>query len=198
MKQSKYFTGLQQLIKTPVFMANDARKLGIPSRMLSYYCELGHFERISRGIYRGTESESGLDLSFEDLILTAYSIPRGVICLISALCFYGMTDQIMREYWIAVPNSDKSPIRPFARIIRMRNMTLGLSQVRLGEFDVKIFDRERTVVDAFRYLSHEIAIKALQAYLRPTSLYKTDLVKLSKYAKAMKINVTPYLMALTT
>ena len=104
----------------------------------------------------------------------------------------------MREYWIAVPNTDKSPKRPHTRIIRMRNMNLGLTTIKMGKYKVKIFDRERTVVDAFRYLSDEIAIKALQAYLKPSSQKKADLPKLSRYAKALRININSYIMALTT
>ena len=80
----------------------------------------------------------------------------------------------------------------------MRNMRLGLTSVKIGKYTVKIFDRERTVLDAFRYLSDEVAIKALQAYLKPSAQHKADLPKLSKYAKALRININSYIMALTT
>ncbi len=198
MKQSKYQHLLEPLLKEPLFKASDAREKGIPSRMLAYYCQKGIIERIGRGLYRVSEASSGIDLEFEELVLTVTSIPRGVICLISALCYYELTDQIMREYWIAIPNADKSPKRPHTRIVRMRNMSLGLTTVKMGKYKVKIFDRERTVVDAFRNLSDEIAIKALQDYLKPSSDHKPDLVKLSRYAKTLRININKYILALTT
>jgi hypothetical protein len=47
-------------------------------------------------------------------------------------------------------------------------------------------------------LSDEIAIKALQTYLKSSSKQKADLPKLSKYAKALRVNINPYIMALTT
>jgi len=198
MKRSKYQDLLNALLKKPIFKASDARSKGIPPRMLAHFCKKGVIERISRGLYRVTEASSGLDVDFEELVLTISSIPRGVICLISALCCYNLTDQIMREYWIAVPNTDKSPKRPHTRIVRMRNMKLGLTTIKIGKYKVKIFDRERTIVDAFRYLNDEIAIKALQAYLKPSSQQKVDLPKLSRYAKALRINIKSYIMALTT
>lgn len=198
MRTSKYFQLIVPLLQKPIFTASSAREQGIPSRMLAYFCRKDMIERVSRGIYRVTDASSGIDLDFEDLVLTASSIPHGVICLISALCYYNLTDQIMREYWIAIPNADKSPKRPHTRIVRMRNMTLGLTTIKIGKYKVKIFDRERTVVDAFRYLSHEISIKALQAYLKSSIDQRPDLPKLSKYAKALRINITPYIMALTT
>lgn len=198
MRQSKYQDLLNPLLKELIFKSSDALSRGIPSRMLAHFCKKGIIERIGRGLYRGTSASSGISLDFEELVLTASSIPRGVICLISALCYYQLTDQIMREYWIAVPNADKSPKRPHIRVVRMRNMSLGLTHVKIGKCRVKIFDRERTVVDAFRYLSSEIAIKALQAYLKPSVQKKIDLPKLSRYAGALRINISTYVLTLTT
>lgn len=198
MKRSKYQCLIDQLLKEPIFKASEARSKGIPPRMLAYLCQKGVIERVGRGLYRVAEASSGVNLDFEELVLTVSSIPRGVVCLVSALCYYNLTDQIMREYWIAIPNTDKSPKRPYTRIVRMRNMSLGLTTVKMGKYQVKIFDRERTVVDSFRYLSDEIAIKALQAYLQPSGKQKADLPKLSRYAKELRINIKKYIVALTT
>lgn len=198
MKRSKYQHLLDPLLKEPMFRASDARSRGIPPRMLAYFCQKGVIERMGRGLYRVAEAPTGVTLDLEELVLTASSIPKGVVCLVSALCYYNLTDQIMREYWIAVPNTDKSPKRPHTRIVRMRNMSLGLTTVKMGRYEVKIFDRERTIIDSFRYLSAEIAIKALQAYLKPSGKQRADLPKLSRYAKALRININAYIMALTT
>jgi predicted transcriptional regulator of viral defense system len=198
MKRSKYQHLIDPLLKEPIFKASEARSRGIPSRMLAHFCKKGVIERVERGLYRVAEASSGINLDFEELVLTASSIPRGVVCLISALCYYNLTDQIMREYWIAIPNADKSPKRPHVRIVRMRNMSLGLTIVKIGKYEMKIFDRERTIVDSFRYLSDEIAIKALHAYLQSSVEKKADLPKLSRYAKALRININKYILALTT
>lgn len=198
MTKSKYSTKIQRFAKEATFTAKEAREAGIPARMLSYFCKKGVIERISRGVYRGTQSKLDIAFEWEDLALVALSIPKGVICLISALCYYDLTDQIMREFWIAVPHSSWSPQRPKTRVIRMRNLKLGKTDMRIGKYQLKIFDRERTIVDAFRYLSKEVAIKALQAYLRPTKKHKPDLNKLTTYAKQLRVNLHPYIMTLTT
>lgn len=190
---SKYAHELEQLRQKPYFHSSQARDKGIPSRMLSHFCNQGVIERISRGMYRFSDKELDVDMAFEDLVLTAASIPQGVVCLVSALVFYNLTDQVMREYWVAVPNVCRYPVRPHLRPVRMRNIELGATEVQVGELKMRIFDRERTVVDSFRFLSHEIALKALQAYLK-----KPDIKKLSTYAKILKVNLTPYLLALTT
>ena len=198
MKNSKYASPLASLLRRPLFKASEARMLGIPTRMLSHYCRIGLIERISRGLYRVLDAPTGVSLDLEELVITALSVPHGVICLVSALCYYRLTDQIMREYWIAIPNKDRSPERPFIRVVRMRNITLGRTSVRIGQYSVKIFDKERTIIDAFRYLSHEVAIKALQMYLKGVGGAKPDLQKLTNYATLLKVPIGPYILALTT
>lgn len=198
MSNSKYDATIKQLAERAVFTAEEARAVGIPPRMLAHFCNKGLIERISRGVYKGMVAKVDIDFRWEDLALVAMSIPNGVICLISALCYYGLTDQIMRRFWIAVPHTAKSPKRPKTRIVRMRNIELGQIEITIGANHLKIFDRERTIVDAFRYLETEIAIKALQEYLKQKEPSKPNLDKLLKYAKALRVNIYPYIIAMTT
>jgi predicted transcriptional regulator of viral defense system len=131
------------------------------------------------------------------LALVASSISESVICLISALVIYDLTDQVMREIWLAVPHKSHPPKRPNTRIVRMRNIDLGRTSISLGEYRVQIFDRERCIIDAFRYLSKEIAIKALQRYFQGKAA-KPDPKKLGAYAKKLRVNITPYILSCTT
>lgn len=197
MTKSKYLAAIQNLAKMIVFSSADGKKAGIPPRMLAYFCEKGQIERVSRGMYKIKQLNFDKDFEWEDLAVTALSIPNGVICLISALCYYGLTDEIMREFWIAVPHATTVPIRENAHIIRMRNISFGQTTIKIGRQKLKIFDRERTIVDAFRYLDKETALKALQAYLKTTKERKPDIEKLLRYAKKLRINLTPYISAFT-
>lgn len=134
---------------------------------------------------------------WEDLAVTTLSISNGVICLISALSYYDLTDEIMREFWIAIPHATTSPSRENTRIIRMRNIFFGQTTVKIGSRRIKIFDRERTIVDVFRYLDKETALKSLQAYLKVGEKRKPDIDKLLTYAKKLKVNLIPYISAFT-
>ena len=165
--------------------------------MLVYFCATGHIERISRGTYKIMKLDFASQFEWEDLAITALSIPRGVICLISALCYYGLTDEIMREFWIAVPHTTTSPVRENTHIVRMRNISLGQSTIKIDNHKLKIFDRERTIVDAFRYLDKETALKALQAYLKTNKNAKPDIDKLMRYAKKLRVDLTSYILAFT-
>lgn len=68
----------------------------------------------------------------------------------------------------------------------------------IGQETVAIFDRERTIIDSFRYLSKEIAIKALKAAVSGRALKKLDIKKLQQYAKQFGLNVDPYILTVTT
>lgn len=194
---SKYSEAFRALSKKAVFSSAEGREAGIPSRMLAYFCQKGHIEKVSRGMYKIKDIDFHSAFEWEDLAITALSIPNGVICLISALCYYGLTDEIMREFWIAIPHATTSPSRENARIVRMRNISFGQTTVKIGSRKIKIFDRERTVVDSFRYLDKETALKALQAYLKANNDRKPDINKLLKYAKKLRVDLTPYISAFT-
>jgi predicted transcriptional regulator of viral defense system len=197
MIRSKYSAALKALSKKAVFSSAAGREAGIPPRMLIYFCAKGLVERVNRGMYKIKNLDFGSEFEWEDLAVTALSIPNGVICLISALCYYGLTDEIMREFWIAIPHATTSPARKNAHIVRMRNLSLGQITIKIGSQKLKIFDRERTVVDAFRYLDKETALKALQAYLKISKERKPDIDKLLRYAKKLRVDLTPYISAFT-
>ncbi len=195
--RSKYYPLLRRLLRKPAFTTAEALELGIPRHGLAYFEKIGLIERLAKGIYHNPSYEGEAGIALEGLALTAFTTPNAVICLISALDLYGLTDQIPREHWLAIPHSKKVPIRSCLRAVRMRNTTLGKTTIQVGEYELAIFDRERSIVDAFRYLSPEIAIKALQAYLQAKDP-KPDLRKLQVYAKKLRVNLTPYILALTT
>lgn len=189
---------IEALLEQPFFSASDAAAYGVHPRVLAYYCDKGMLERISRGVYRKAGRDSGAPIQWEDVAYTAATIPNGIICLITALSYHGLTDEIPRQIWIAVPRSSWPPKRDNTKIVRISDNTLGVEEVYFGEIPARIFDRERTIVDSFRLLSREVAIKALRRYLTTTEKNKPDLPKLRHYAKKMRTDITPYIETLTT
>lgn len=197
MRKLKYIKLLKPFFKAPFFTIKEAAKQGVPRHALAYLEKRGDLERIYPGAYRFSEHEPEVEFQWENLGLIASSIDKSVICLISALVFYNLTDQVMREIWLAVPHQSHPPKRPNTKIVRMRNTNLGKTSIVLGEYHLQIFDRERCIVDAFRYLSKEIAIKALQRYFQNKEI-KPDPQKLGAYAKKLRVNLTPYILSYTT
>jgi len=193
-----YKKQLKTLLARPLFTAADAKSMGIHPSNVNYYIKLNLIERIGRGVYRGIGSAVNTDFQWEELVLIANSVPNGVICLISALSIYNLTDELPRQHWIAIPHSTTSPKRNKARFIRMRDTETGKTRYKLGKEVITIFNQERTIVDAFRYLSKEIAIKALKKAVNRKKQEKFNLNRLQNYARKFRLNLEPYILTVTT
>lgn len=189
---------IARLLKLPSFEAKEAAALGVSSATLAYYVTTRELERVGRGIYRAVDAPTIEDFRWEDLVAKVQKIKGGVICLISALAFYELTEEIPRQYWIAVRNSTRHRADSSTKIVRMRNLELGRTQARIGKIAIPIFDRERTIVDSFRYLGEETAIKALKMAVAQQGARKINLDKLRKYAEAMRVKIEPYILTVTT
>ncbi len=178
--------------------AKVGRKLNVSSSSMAYYAKKGVLERIGRGLYKIKNSSLVSDFQWEDLVEASVKVKNGVVCLVSALALYELTDEIPRVHWIAIPNTSRHRGDDSIRIIRFRNMKLGKSFYDFGDFKLPIFDRERTIIDAFRFLDKEVAIKSLRMALRKKGNNKLDLEKLKKYAKVLRVKIEPYILAVTT
>lgn len=188
---------IDPLIQKPFFSTAEARSLGVHPSLLAYYCKIGTLEKIGRGLYRESGRDFNVPIEWEDLAVAVLSIPDGVICLSTALSFYQLTEEQVREFWIAVPREKFPPKRPHTRIVRMSNMELGKTEIVLGEVRIPMFDQERSIVDAFRFLSIETALTALKRYLKGDGGVKPDMKKLKKYATAQRTDLEKYIMALS-
>ncbi len=190
---------ISSLTSLPYFTAKQAKQYGISSAQLAYYVKKDEIKRLGRGVYKGNNylypSEH---FQWEDLIDTVNSIPGGTVCLISALSLYDITEQIPRQHWIAVSHKTSIKERKHTKIVRLRNMEIGKTTFSFGEIQIPIFDRERTIIDAFRMLSKETAIKALKMALKATGKDRINLIKLQDYAKKLRFNISPYLLTVTT
>lgn len=188
---------LEKLEQKPFFTTEEAEKQGVSTRMLTYYVQKGEIERIARGVYCSKKYEpKSADLQWEDLAVAAKNINGGVICLISALAYYELTDEIMREFWIAVDNDNSKASFPMCRFVRMRNLKLGVKTIKISGIEVRIFDAERTIIDSFRLLDPETAIKAMKLYLSGVT-GKPNIKKLDKYITELRApKVREYLTAL--
>ena len=190
---------MEKLAQKPFFTVKEAKAQGVSSRMLCYYASKGALKKIARGVYCSSSYKSnGENLQWEDMAVAACNIKGGAICLVSALVYYNLTDEIMKEFWIAVDNAHSKVKFPLCRIIRMRNMETGVNTIKLAGLNVRIFDKERTIIDSFRLLDFETAVKALKIYLKGDQ-GQPNINKLNRYIKALRAGkVQEYITAIMT
>ena len=77
----------------------ELKAAGITAATLSRMVEGGEVVRLARGLYQ--LADAPLD-THHALAAASKRVPKGVVCLVSALAFHGLTDQLPRRVWIAI------------------------------------------------------------------------------------------------
>jgi predicted transcriptional regulator of viral defense system len=178
---------------------SQAIRLGIAPRVLYALRDGGTVIQVSRGLYRLTDLAP---LSQPDLITVALRIPRGVICLISALDFHDLTTQIPHAVHVALPSDAERPRLdyPPTRLFWFSGQayTAGVEVHDLGRIPVKIHKPEKTVADCFKYRNKIGLDVALEALRRCRANQGCDLASLQHFSRICRVErlMLPYLEAL--
>jgi len=179
-----------------IMRLTDLRAHGIHAPTLSRMVEEGEIARRGRGLYELTDAEITLSHSLAEI---AVRVPKGIICLNSALAYHEITLQSPKSIWIAIGEKDRKPrIDHIAvRVLHFGDAALrsGVQTVRIDGVAVKIFSPAKTVVDCFRYrriVGLDVALEALRLALRSRKATPDDIVR---FAKALRIwsVLRPYL-----
>ena len=182
-----------------ILRTKDALRAGIHPRTLYALRDDGSIERLSRGLYRLT---SAVPLGNPDLVAVALRAPEGVICLISALAFHELTTQIPHEVYLAIargaepPRFDYPPVRTFW--FSGASFSEGIETHRLDGAPVRIYSREKTIADCFRYrnkIGLDTCLESLRFYKQQR---RVDVDALLRFARVRRVSrvLTPYLEAI--
>lgn len=161
---------------------------GLSNFDVANLCNDGYIARIRHGYYRLAEKE---DMKEEQIL--AALLPEGVVCVESALFYYGYSDFAPRQWSIAVSRTFSRTRLKFEafpmKIYYIQNSQFEIGKVESDFNGVKltVYDRERTICDCFKYrtkLDNEMFNKALNAYAADD---KKNLSNLSKYSKEMRV-----------
>lgn len=161
----------------------------------------GFIHKIKPGLYRLSEVivSDGISSSFIDV---CKAIPYGVICLLSALEFYDLTTFNPADIYIAIPHEKKAPkiIYPPVRFFyfRKRFYEASIETINTKYGDVKIYSKEKTICDMFRYrnkLGEDVAIEGLKNYLTSEG---ASIRKLREHAELCQTGklIFPYMKAI--
>ena len=178
----------------------EFRQAGVTAATISRMVRDGDVTRLSRGLYQ--LSDADLDIG-HSLAEVAKRIPKGVICLVSALAFHELTDQLPRKTWLAIGMKDWTPTPQGTplRVIRFADALLAQSvETHVIEgVPVKIFSVAKTVADCFRHrrkIGLSVAIEGLQEALRQRKATPGEIARQAEIGGIVTV-VRPYLEALT-
>ncbi|MCD7888403.1 MAG: type IV toxin-antitoxin system AbiEi family antitoxin domain-containing protein [Oscillospiraceae bacterium] len=171
------------IAKTSDFVA-----AGLSNSDVVSLCNQGYIERIRHGFFK----LSGADEPSEEEMLSKL-LPQGIICVESALFYYGYGDFTPRKWTVTVPRSSSRSVKAMgdfplkAYYVQNEFHHYGETAGNFNGVMLHVYDRERTVCDCFKYrtkLDSEIFSKAINAYAADP---QKNLPNLAKYADDMKV-----------
>jgi predicted transcriptional regulator of viral defense system len=152
-----------------ILRTSQALALGITPRTLYAMRDTGLIRQLDRGVYQLATEEP---LGNPDLVSVALRVPKAVICLISALHFYGMTAQIPHQVYIALPQPAEKPRIEFPPLdiiwLSEKVYSTGIQEHQVDGFSIKIYSKEKTIADCFKFrnkIGVSIALEALKEYI---------------------------------
>ena len=185
----------QGIMRLSEFKAN-----GITAATIGRMVRGGEVTRLARGLYQLPDAPLDANHSLAE---AAKRVPRGVVCLVSALAYHEMTDQLPRAVWMAIGTRDWMPKvgRPELRIVRFTNALLNddVLTVDIENVPVKVFGVAKTIADCFRHrrkVGQTVALEGLQEALRQRKASPAEIARQAERGGVATV-VRPYLEALT-
>lgn len=187
--------------KRGIARARDFAAAGIPLVYLKRLCDDGRLLQLGRGLYQLPEL-AGTDAghSFAE---AARLMPRGVICLLSALRHHGLTTQLPRAVWIALPRKSRIPKSTTfpLEVVYATDASLSshVEHVEIEGVPVPIFDIPRTIADCFKHrrrIGLDVAIEALRDGIRQRKTTPAEMMRIAAMGRVANV-MRPYVEALT-
>lgn len=181
-----------------IIRPRDLKAAGIPESYLWELANAGRIQNLGRGLYALNELEIS---SFHSLVEVAHYVPKGVICLLSALQYHELTTQLPPAIWLAIPAHAHRPQVPHLTLelvqIKPDLMAMGVETHELEGTPVKIFSAARTIADCFKFRNRvgmDVALEALKLGLEK-GVKANEIWSYSKPLRVSKV-ILPYLEAL--
>ncbi|MBY5717063.1 transcriptional regulator [Rhizobium leguminosarum] len=178
----------------------ELRNAGVTAATMSRMERDGEVLRLARGLYQLPDARLDVNHSLAEVAKRA---PKAVICLVSALAFHGLTDQLPGQIWLAIGRKDWAPKLdgPALRIVRFTDSLLNESvETHVIEgVPVRVFGIAKTIADCFRYrnkIGLSVAIEGLQEALRQRRATPGEIANQAERGGIGSV-IRPYLEALT-
>ncbi len=148
----------------------QALQAGISPRTLYEMRDRGLLTRLNRGLFRLADAPR---LAQPDLALVSMTVPKGVVCLISALAFHNLTSQIPHRVYLALPIHSEKPRLQYPPLalfwLSGEVFSAGIEVHQIDQIPVRIYGREKTVADCFKFrnkIGLDVAREALREAVR--------------------------------
>ena len=177
----------------------QALNLGIAPRTLYALRDEGYIICLSRGLYQLADRSVN---EHHDLVIAAYSVRQGIVCLISALAYHHLTTQIPHRVYLALPKDAEKPRLEYPPLrlfwFSRESYQAGIEEHRLDGTIVRVYCREKSVADCFKFrnkIGLDVTLEALKLYRESEVFNIEKLVVFARIDRVEKV-IQPYLEAL--
>ena len=182
-----------------IVRARDLERARIPRNYLTRLVERGQLQKLERGLYTAESLPASEHVS---VLEVSRRVPKGVICLLSALAFHEIGTQVPSEVWIAIDVKAWAPriTSPAVRIIRFSGKALqyDIQQRQIAGGKIRVYSPAKTVADCFKFrnkIGTEVALEALRDCYRQKKATMDDLFEAAKVCRVANV-MRPYLESL--
>lgn len=182
-----------------VLRTRDFTAAGVSRRGVERLVRDGAIRKEGRGLYVLREHDA---TEKHSLALAAARVPRGVVCLLSALVFHGLTVQNPWEVWMAIDTKARKPEGgyPPLRVVRFSGAALkaGVYEHNVEGVPVRVYSLAKTVADLFKYRNKvgiDVAVEALREGLRSKRFTMDELWRYAKVCRVANV-IRPYVESL--
>lgn len=182
--------------KRGIMRLSDLTGAGVHAGSLARLVGDGTVLRSGRGLYELADAEVSLSHGLAEM---AVRVPKGIICLISALAYHEITLQNPRSVWMAIGLKDRTPKieHRAARFVHFGEaaMETGVETVIIDNVPVRVFSPAKTIVDCFRYrriVGLDLALEALRMGVRSGKAKPATIAKIAKQLRIWTV-LRPYL-----
>ena len=197
--ESQRETACALLSEKSLVRMREFRDAGIGAETVARLVRDGTVERVARGLYQLSGALPAPQHNFAE---AAALVPKGVICLTSALQYHEMTLQMPSAVWMAIDRTGWKPKveYPSIRFVRFgpKAMSEGVKRHQIDGVVVPVFEPTKTIVDCFRYrnkIGLDIALESLREGLRSKRVTPDQLWKFARSARAWTV-MRPYVEAM--
>jgi predicted transcriptional regulator of viral defense system len=187
---------LQLADQAGVLRPRDLVRAGIDPKYLDRLYHAGRFERAGRGLYIRTDRQTSAQ---QTLAAACARVPRGVVCLLSALRFHEIGTQQPADVWLALSPKARLPHVPDLqlRIVRFSGaaLTEGIEEHSVGGVAVRMYNAAKTIADCFKYrnkLGLDVALEALRDVWRRRLVTMDELWRYAAVCRVANV-MRPYL-----
>lgn len=183
----------------PVSRATELARRGQSRAELRSAVASGELIRRGRGLYVSTSSTP---TAYRSLVEASVAVPRGVVCLLSALRFHEVGTQSPYEVWVAIDVKGwKSRTELPIHFVRFsgRALTFGVDVHEVEGVKVRVTSIAKTVADCFKYrnkIGVDVAVEALRDVHQRRLATVDQIMKAAAICRVANV-MRPYVEALS-